>query len=87
MFVCYKVEIQKHAFHVTGSRRQVEWELKSSSLCTFNLDRFEGPLGFFPSTVRPLGHVCILILKSHTLFTDLKRNTVKDECATPKTNR
>ena len=62
LFVCYKAEIIKHAFHVTlPFRKQVEWDLKSSSLCTFNMDKFQGPLGFFPSTVGPLCHVCILI--------------------------
>ena len=61
LFVCYKAEIIKHAFHVTlPFRKQVEWDLKSSSVCTFIMDRFQGPLGLFPSTVGPLWHVCIL---------------------------
>ena len=62
LLVCYNAEIIKHAFHVTlYFRKQVEWDLKSSSLCTFNMDKFQGPLGLLPSTVGPLCHVCILI--------------------------
>ena len=62
LFVCYKAEIIKHAFQLTlHFRKQVEWDLKRSSLSSFNMDKFQGPLAFFPSTVGPLCHVCVLI--------------------------